>query len=498
MPISLSAIDPEKLLNLFIYNSKEPLLFNSGLFLLLFLVFMLFYAMLQQHVFSRLLYVTAFSIYFYYKSSGWYFILMMGAAVAAHFLALRMYQTRHRVKRKVFLIVNLVLFLGLLAFFKYTNFIIDIINQFATQKIAFQQIFLPLGISFYTFELISYAVDVYRNKFKPVKSLLDFSFYISFFPHLVAGPIVRPNELMPQIRSKLLIDREHIGKGIFFIVSGLLKKAIISDYIGVNFVDRVFDNPALYSGIENLCGVYAYTLQIYCDFSGYSDMAVGIAILMGFHLPLNFNAPYQSTSITEFWRRWHISLSSWLRDYLYIPLGGNRSGKFRQYFNLMITMLLGGLWHGASFKFIVWGGMHGLALAIDKAKNEWLQKIGFTGHQNFWYRAGGWIITFHLVAFCWIFFRASGFDSAVTMINQITHSFNAEILPQLITGYPAVFLLFALGMLMHFIPQHIESKIRTGITVSPALLQALLLAITIYAVYQIRSAEVLPFIYFQF
>ena len=315
MPISLSAIDPEKLLNLFIYNSKEPLLFNSGLFLLLFLVFMLFYAMLQQHVFSRLLYVTAFSIYFYYKSSGWCFILMMGAAVAAHFLALRMYQTRHRVKRKVFLIVNLVLFLGLLAFFKYTNFIIDIINQFATQKIAFQQIFLPLGISFYTFELISYAVDVYRNKFKPVKSLLDFSFYISFFPHLVAGPIVRPNELMPQIRSKLLIDREHIGKGIFFIVSGLLKKAIISDYIGVNFVDRVFDNPALYSGIENLCGVYAYTLQIYCDFSGYSDMAVGIAFLMGFHLPLNFNAPYQSTSITEFWRRWHISLSSWLRDY---------------------------------------------------------------------------------------------------------------------------------------------------------------------------------------
>jgi D-alanyl-lipoteichoic acid acyltransferase DltB (MBOAT superfamily) len=164
----------------------------------------------------------------------------------------------------------------------------------------------------------------------------------------------------------------------------------------------------------------------------------------------------------------------------------------------MITMLLGGLWHGASFKFIVWGGMHGLALAIDKAKNEWLQKIGFTGHQNFWYRAGGWIVTFHLVAFCWIFFRASGFDSAVSMINQITHSFNAEILPQLITGYPTVFLLFAIGMLMHFVPQHIESKIRTGITVSPALLQALLLAITIYAVYQIRSAEVLPFIYFQF
>lgn len=496
--MTLPLFDADKLLNLFAYNVKEPLLFNSGLFLLLFLVFMFFYGLLQHHVLGRIVYITVFSIYFYYKSSGWYFLLMMAAAVIAHFLAIKIYKSRKHLKRKTLLISGLVLFLGLLAYFKYTNFIIDIINNFSTQKIPFQSIFLPLGISFYTFELISYIVDVYKRKFKPVKHLLDFSFYISFFPHLVAGPIVRPNELVPQIRSKLCIDKDYIGKGIFFILSGLLKKAIISDYIGVNFVDRIFDNPTLYSGIENLMGVYGYTLQIYCDFSGYSDMAVGIALLMGFHLPLNFNAPYQSTSITEFWRRWHISLSSWLRDYLYIPLGGNKAGKTRQYINLMITMLLGGLWHGASFKFLVWGGMHGIALALDKAQTELFNKFNIQLQNNVISKIAGCMITFHLVAFCWIFFRASSFESALALLHQITYNFKGELLLQLISGYNAVFMLMALGYLIHFIPAKFEDKIKKGITVSPSFVQAALLALMIYLVYQTRSAEVQPFIYFQF
>lgn len=496
--MTLPAFDAAKLLNLFTYYEKEPLLFNSGLFLFLFLAFMLLYGLLQHHIVARTVYVTLFSIYFYYKSSGWYFLLMIAAAVIAHFISIRIYKTRHRAKRKVMLISNLVMFLGLLAYFKYTNFIIEIINNFSTQKIPFQSIFLPLGISFYTFELISYTVDVYKSKFKPVKRLLDFSFYISFFPHLVAGPIVRPNELMPQIRSKLLIDNIHIGHGIFFILSGLLKKAIISDYIGVNFVDRIFDNPTLYSGIENLMGVYGYTLQIYCDFSGYSDMAVGIALLMGFHLPLNFNAPYQSTNITEFWRRWHISLSSWLRDYLYIPLGGNKVGKFRQYINLMITMLLGGLWHGASFKFIVWGGMHGVALALDKGKMELLKKWGINTPKHIVYKFGGWILTFHLVAFCWIFFRASDFDTAIAVLHQIISNFKGELFMQLLTGYQGVFLLMAIGYVIHFIPVKFEDKIKEAITISPVFVKAALLALMIYLVYQTRSAEVQPFIYFQF
>jgi D-alanyl-lipoteichoic acid acyltransferase DltB (MBOAT superfamily) len=496
--MTLPAFDGDKLLQLLAYNVKEPLLFNSGVFLFLFLAFMLFYGLLQHHILARIIYIAVFSIYFYYKSSGWYFLLMLFAAVIAHFIAIKIYKSRNKDQRKFLLIFSLVLFLGLLAYFKYTNFIIEIINNFSTNKIPFQSIFLPLGISFYTFELISYTVDVYQRKFKPVKHLLDFSFYISFFPHLVAGPIVRPNELVPQIRSKLLIDKEYIGKGIFFILSGLLKKAIISDYIGVNFVDRIFDNPTLYSGIENLMGVYGYTLQIYCDFSGYSDMAVGIALLMGFHLPLNFNAPYQSTNITEFWRRWHISLSSWLRDYLYIPLGGNKVGKVRQYFNLMITMLLGGLWHGASFKFIVWGGMHGLALALDKAKIELFKKFKVNVPKHALYQLGGWFVTFNLVAFCWIFFRAISFESALAMLHQIGNNFKAELCWQLISGYQAVFLLIALGYAIHFIPQKFEEEIKKWITVSPSFVQAALLAIMIYLVYQTRSAEVQPFIYFQF
>jgi D-alanyl-lipoteichoic acid acyltransferase DltB (MBOAT superfamily) len=346
--------------------------------------------------------------------------------------------------------------------------------------------------------LISYIVDVYQRKFKPVKHLLDFSFYISFFPHLVAGPIVRPNELVPQIRSKLHIDNDYIGRGIFFILSGLLKKAIISDYIGVNFVDRIFDNPTLYSGVENLMGVYGYTLQIYCDFSGYSDMAVGIALLMGFHLPLNFNAPYQSTTITEFWRRWHISLSSWLRDYLYIPLGGNKVGKFRQYINLMITMLLGGLWHGASFKFIVWGGMHGLALALDKAKSELFKKLKIQASTGIFSKCVGWFFTFNLVAFCWIFFRAISFESAMAVLHQIAFNFKGELFTKLIFGYQTVFLLMAIGYLIHFVPAQFEERVKKVITISPSFVQALLLALMIYMVYQTRSAEVQPFIYFQF
>src|SRR5205814_1229922 len=204
----------------------------------------------------------------------------------------------------------------------------------------------------------------------PSKNILDFAFYIMFFPHIVAGPIVRAVNFLPQIHKELYISKEDFGQAIFLIVTGLFKKAVISDYISVNFVDRVFENPILYSGWENLMAVYGYAMQIYCDFSGYSDMAIGIALLLGYRLGINFNQPYQSASITEFWRRWHISLSSWLRDYLYIPLGGNRKGKLRTYVNLLVTMLLGGLWHGASWNFIFWGFLHGAALAIEKFLKE--------------------------------------------------------------------------------------------------------------------------------
>jgi alginate O-acetyltransferase complex protein AlgI len=487
-------MNSERLLSLLQYNRENPLLFNSGLFLFLFIGFLALYGFIYKKPSLRVLWVVVFSIYFYYKSSGWYFLVMLGTSFIAHYLCQYIYLSRNHFQRKSIFIFSLLLFLSLLGIFKYLDFFIGIWNSFYLKKIQAQNLFLPLGISFYTFELISYASDVYQRKFKPVKRLDDFLFYISFFPHLVAGPIVRPHELVPQIRGKIELLREWIGKGTFLIICGLVKKAIISDYIGVNFVDRVFDNPALYSGIENLLAVYGYTLQIYCDFSGYTDMAVGIALWMGFQLPVNFRTPYSSLSLTDFWKRWHISLSSWLRDYLYIPLGGNKKGKARTYFNLLITMLLGGLWHGASWKFVMWGGLHGSILALERMINKYFPKpVNSSAGKSL-----AWFYTFHVVAFCWIFFRATNFEQATLVIQQIACSFHPELLLTIVSAYPEVFIAIALGYLLHWSPQKLDNKIEDFFKKAPLILQAFLLALIIWLTFQTMSANVQPFIYFQF
>lgn len=489
----LGVFEFENLLNVLKYNPKNPLLFNSGFFLIFFTIFLFFYNLIQNKIRIRIWFVVLVSIYFYYKSSGWYFLLLLGTSVIAHIVAIYIYKEKDKLKRKLLLIFSIIFFLSLLFYFKYINLIIDSINQFATNKIDFIRTFLPLGISFYTFELISYVVDVYHRKVKPVKRFIDFSFYVSFFPHLVAGPIVRPLDLIPQMYSKILVTKQKIGSAVYYICMGLFKKAIISDYISSNFVDRIFDNPTLYSGTENLLGAYGYTLQIYCDFSGYSDMAIGIALLMGFHLPNNFDTPYQSASVTEFWRRWHISLSSWLRDYLYISLGGNKKGKLRTYFNLFITMLLGGLWHGASWKFVIWGGMHGLALMLEKI---WFSLTSF--RKTKLTHILGIIFTFHFVCFCWIFFRASSFETASAMIHQISNSFSLDLFMKVILGYKLVFIFILIGYLLHFVPKSLDLKTEQFVIKTPLILQSIYLTIFIWMVIQVKSAEVQPFIYFQF
>lgn len=351
-------IDFSRLKEVLTYDPQAPMIFSSGIFLWLFAAFMIVYTLLQRQYTARILFVTLFSYYFYYKSSGTYFFLLALVTVCDFLLAQWMDCTEGHWKRKGLVTLSLGVNLGLLAYFKYTNFLGGVIASLMGGEFTALDIFLPVGISFFTFQSLSYTIDVYRKDIKPLTNILDYAFYVSFFPQLVAGPIVRARDFIPQIRKPLFVSQEMFGRGIFLILSGLFKKAIISDYISVNFVERIFDNPTLYSGLENLMGVYGYALQIYCDFSGYSDMAIGIALLLGFHFNLNFNSPYKSASITEFWRRWHISLSSWLRDYLYISLGGNRKGKFRQYLNLIITMFLGGLWHGASWNFVLWGTFH--------------------------------------------------------------------------------------------------------------------------------------------
>lgn len=490
-------IDLGYLRDVFVYNPQMPMIFSSGLFLWLFAAFMVVYLLLQRRVTARLMFVTLFSYYFYYKSSGAYFFLLALVTVCDFFLAHFMDGTVVRWKRKAWVVLSLAVNLGLLCYFKYANFLCDIFSSFGGGTFTAMDIFLPVGISFFTFQSLSYTIDVYRKEIKPLTNFLDYAFYVSFFPQLVAGPIVRAKDFIPQIRLPLFVSNEMFGRGIFLIAGGLFKKAIISDYISVNFVERIFENPTLYSGVENLMGIYGYALQIYCDFSGYSDMAIGLALLLGFHFNINFDSPYKSASITEFWRRWHISLSSWLRDYLYISLGGNRKGKIRQYANLIITMFLGGLWHGASWNFILWGVLHGIALAVHKL---WMTLVG---HKKGEKRSGirrflGILITFHFVCFCWIFFRNAGFSASMDMLRQIFTAFRPQLFPQLIEGYWEVFSLMALGFFLHFVPDSWERACTKAVTCLPLFGKAILLVAVIYLVIQMKSTEIQPFIYFQF
>lgn len=490
-------IDWNKVGEVLTYDPHQPMIFNSGLFVFLFLGFSLVYVLLRNRMTARLLFVTLFSYYFYYKSSGLYFFLLGIVTVSDFLLARQMDRTVTRWKRKALVVASLCVNLGLLCYFKYTNFFYEMLAPLWNGSFRPLDIFLPVGISFFTFQSLSYTLDVYRRDLKPLDSLLDYAFYVSFFPQLVAGPIVRARDFVPQIRRPLFVSSEMFGQGVFFIVSGLFKKAVVSDYISVNFVERIFDNPALYSGLENLFGVYGYALQIYCDFSGYSDMAIGLALLLGFHFPMNFNSPYKAESVTDFWHRWHISLSTWLRDYLYISLGGNRKGKIRTYVNLMLTMLLGGLWHGASWNFIVWGGLHGAALALHKFFRN------VTGRPKTYHSTGlrrlfAVVVTFHFVCFCWIFFRNSTFEASTVMIRQIFTAFHPELFMQLVTGYWQVFVLMASGFLLHWCPDSWQNECGRAVTRLPLVGQALLVVAMVYLVIQVKSSDIQPFIYFQF
>ncbi len=391
-----------RLKELFVYDASSPMLFSSGTFVLIFSVFIIFYGLLHKNKTFISLYVIAFSVFFYYKSSGWYLAILVFTAISDYAFALAIAKTRKKYLRKIWLTLSLGTSLGLLAYFKYTNFFLENITAFLQGGYEPLDIFLPIGISFYTFQSVSYVLDVYWGKLKPTRKFLDYAFFLSFFPQLVAGPIVKAHFFLPQLEKKINITREMVWGGMWLIMIGLFKKAVIADYIS-QYNDMLFAAPENYSGFENLMGVLGYTLQIYCDFSGYSDMAIGLGKVMGFDLGINFRFPYQALNITDFWRRWHISLSSWLRDYVYIPLGGNKKGKTRMYINLATTMLVGGLWHGANWKFVFWGAMHGTGLAMHKAFKKISDKI----NNNFFVRFVSWSFTFIFVVFLWIFFRAA-------------------------------------------------------------------------------------------
>ncbi|MFO7880294.1 MAG: MBOAT family protein [Bacteroidales bacterium] len=501
----------------FTYDPREPMLFTHMYFWLFFAVLMVGYVLIYKKNAWRNAYLFLFSLFFYWKSGGHFFTILIFSTIVDYTIGRLIYTRTTQWKRKLLVIASVTVNLGLLAYFKYAYFmtgvwndifgtnheVVDLLavwtNNLTGSNFNVENIILPVGISFFTFQTISYTVDVYRRKVKAVNNIIDFGFYVSFFPQLVAGPIVRAADFVPQLYIKYQLKKEEFGMAIFLILNGLIKKMLISDFISVNFVDRVFANPDLYSGFENLLSVYGYGLQIYCDFSGYTDIAIGVALLLGFRLPLNFNSPYKAENITDFWRRWHISLSSWLRDYLYIPLGGNRKGKSRTYINLMITMLLGGLWHGAAWRFVIWGGLHGLGLAVHKL---WMEIFGKPKKRRpVWQHFISLFITFNLVNFAWIFFRAKNMDVVGRMLSQIGKTFSADHLkqiPDVISAYGHIFGLMLAAYIIHWLPKSFKDKYTRWFIDMPWYLKVLAAVITAFVLYQVKSADIQPFIYFQF
>ncbi len=394
------------------------MIFTSFEFLVFFSVVLVALAGLRAEGQRRWLLLVA--SYLFYGWWDWRFcFLLLGSSLVDYVVALRIAASPEVRIRRRWLAVSLAANLGVLGFFKYANFFLDSVRAlFAEANVRMPDhlgIILPVGISFFTFQTMSYTIDVYRGRLAATRSFRDFALFVSFFPQLVAGPIVRGSEFLPQLDRIHTLRGQNLRKGVELFLVGFVKKTLFADRLAI-YVDRVFDNPALYSSGTCWVALLAYAAQIYYDFSGYTDMAIGVGRALGFEFPENFRHPYLSRSISEFWRRWHISLSRWLRDFLYIPLGGNRRGLQRTYVNLIITMLLGGLWHGASWNFVVWGGLHGIALAFHRIVR---------GHRRYEVadsllgQTASWLSTLLFVLFCWVFFRASDLGVACLYLGRL-------------------------------------------------------------------------------
>jgi alginate O-acetyltransferase complex protein AlgI len=395
------------------------MIFSSLDFFIFFAVVLIFLAVVKSNPVKKGFLLLA--SYFFYGYWDWRFVLLMFAMSLANYLfGLQIEKTEVQKQRKVWLVTSVIFNLTVLGVFKYFNFFLESANALlAGLDIRFPllNVLLPIGISFITFEVMSYTIDIYRRENKSSKNFFDLALLVAFFPHLIAGPILKPKEFLPQLEQAILIRWPNLILGAQIFLVGLVKKVLVADRLAL-FIEPVFRTPAAYDSMTVWLAVVAYALQIYCDFSGYSDMAIGSAKMMGFDIPMNFNFPYISKNITEFWRRWHISLSSWLRDYLYISLGGNRKGQLRTYLNLMLVMLLGGLWHGASWNFVVWGGLHGVGLAVHRAFSGRIKERVRHGVSPF-STAVSWLATFVFVCTAWVFFRSPDFGTSWTIVQKM-------------------------------------------------------------------------------
>lgn len=638
--------------HIFAFDSNSPLLFTQFYFWAFFaLVYAVFAIIMEARPLRRRgtdpiaqpsrtrlhmcnVFLMATSWFFYYKTSGIFLLILLFVTLSDWLIAQQIHRCQlasRPIHARIWLIISVVIDLGLLCYFKYAYFFTNMVNDlFGTHFAVFDlfayigngfsqsgrfmvdTIVLPVGISFYIFQVISYTADVFRGRIQPVRNLLDFGFYVSFFPQLVAGPIVRANEFIPQLYRPFRLSRRLAGLAVFWILNGLAKKIILSDYLAVNLIDRVFDNPLLFSGFENLFALFAYSMQVYADFSGYTDIAIGVAMLMGFYLPQNFDSPYKSRNPQEFWRRWHMSLSRWLKTYLYIPLGGNRNVTFGTYFwiilitlialiltgswwiagiifalavvviivairvpshyrllssnlNSFITMLLGGLWHGASWNFMIWGGLNGIGMIIYKLwkQTNWHLRIALVTlitaalllayaqwhlpvlnlfriwmliiclgtlirYINYLITKGkeptqralriahyalstAWAVaqTFTFITFTRLFFRSGSnldpatanheaWETARNMVNQIGGAWNSAIIPDFLLEYRKVVILFALGMLIHWLPTRVKRWYRIRFATLPLWAVVLITVAAIVVIYQFITADLQAFIYFQF
>jgi alginate O-acetyltransferase complex protein AlgI len=486
------------------------MLFNSALYGVFLLATLIVFWLLRSHRIARALFlvVASYGFYFYgtwdaaleqdvpFGPKGWAVlclgIIFVGSSLD-YWIGRALGRTENPAKRKALLLASIIYYLGVLSLFKYWNFGVDSIADLGRLvgipiSPIHLRLVLPFGISFFTFETMSYTIDVYRREFKACDRYLDYLLFVCFFPHLVAGPIVRPRAMLPQFATPPKLDEGEQGRGLFLIAQGLAKKLVIGDYLTIAFVGRVFGNPERFTSLEVVLGVYAYALQIYADFSGYTDVALGSSLLFGYKLPPNFDAPYTSRNLQDFWRRWHISLSSWLRDYLYVPLGGSRHGAWKTYRNLMLTMLLGGLWHGASWNFVIWGALHGGALAVTRM---WQRRFGEGKPTG----PGRWIatfLTFQYVCFAWIFFRAPSLTHAKLILLRIGEHTGG--VPHMTS---TIGLLMLLGAVTHWIPDAWIARLRAEFSRSPAIVQGVLLALAALALNAAASTRA-PFIYGQF
>jgi len=456
---------------------------------------------------ARLWFLLAASYFFYAQWDPRFLALIFASSSADWLLGNAIGAATDDRSRKRLLVLTVVMNLGVLGLFKYFDFGVAQLSALLQQlglhppEIALR-LTLPIGISFFTFESMSYVIDVYRRELPPHESYLEYLAFVAFFPHLVAGPIVRPRDLLPQLRQAPRFDAGFASRALLMITLGLFKKLAIGDYLGLNLVDRVFDSPLSYSALECYVALVAYAVQIYCDFSGYTDIAIGSAALLGVRFPPNFASPYQAHNIVDFWRRWHISLSTWLRDYLYIPLGGNRRGRVRTYVNLLLTMLLGGLWHGANLTFVVWGGLHGLLLAGTRAFQELRGRRARLGVstgagsgrlQSSFVRVVSVVLTFHVVTFCWLFFRAKSLADAFTILQRLAtlSGFHPNLDPRLLG-------VLAVGLVSHYVPESWYQRVLGVFASLPAIAQAAVLVVLALSVREMASLEAVPFVYFQF